>query len=150
MISLRQYYFFAIWLPIIVPVVLLYRVYPLGEETEIDYFSMMFVSAVPFYGVQYLVFLAWIIYKHRKATTNTLREFSLIAPFYFLPFELASIIFAMLLSYIGNDLYDFMFIITICIIVFGYFYVGIAHALGFILTKIGFIKPDSPQTAGNE
>lgn len=155
MITLRQYYFFAIWLPIIVPLVLL-------NVLGVDYKSQLIILG--FYGVvPYIIFTIWAILKYRSSPTEELREFGMVAPLQFGVAYIVQVILviactAIYYTNLSND-YIYMFfwlifmtaVVMFIVIPTAYFYVAIANGLAFILQKIGFIKPEQPSIiSGNE
>lgn len=153
MVSFRQYYFFAIWLPIVLPLVIMNF---LGVEYK-SQFDFLYL-----YGVfPYILFGLFVIYKHNNSEAEKLGKFSSVAPLYFLLFYFVfftlsplfhSKSYTEIISFIEGirsmfllSIYTFPFVIFV-----GYFYVGLVYALYFILRDIGFIKLDKYQIKGKK
>ena len=140
-IRLRQYYFLALFLPVVLPPFLF--VYPLhnnsGNELPILFYAVIFGM------IQYIVFALWSLFKYRGATPSELRAFSFKAPIAFIPFYAVGFILANIISSFELPSFDSMLILLVlsllCIPI-GYFYVALAHLLGRILEKTGFIEQE--------
>ncbi len=140
-ISLRQYYFLALWLPIVIPPFLF--VYPLHNTTR-SQFSFLFYGVI-FGMIQYVVFVLWSLFKYRVATTKELKAFSFKAPISFIPFYAVGFILANMISNIappGLDSLLIILVLSLLCIPIGYFYVALAHIIGRLLEKIGFIEEE--------
>ena len=163
MFSLRQYYFFALWLPIIVPAIFYIIPIIIPDISYIENWKMIEndVSSLPPFilysflsafcgGVQYVMFAFWASFHYRNATARELSKFSLKAPFLFTPICWMGV-FIFSINYIffikDRNTFDIFFdssqfalLISLFSIPIGYFYVALAHGLGFILNKLGVIK----------
>ena len=156
MITLRQYYFFAILLPIIVPAIpwsLAYLNIEFVNSNLVAFVVHIIMISTFVYVPQYIFFLVWAFLKYRKESNENIRRFSFKAPLYFLLFEVLGLLLVMIYNIsevTATDVTEASGILVFfasLAIVFGYSYVALAHSLAFILQKIGFIKPE-PEAAG--
>ena len=140
-ISLRQYYYFALWLPVIFPSFSFLLIYHIPDIQTVDFL---------FYGVlfgivQYVVFALWTVFKYRGAVIRELKQFSYTAPFSFIPFYAAGFLLVSVFTHGGIPSIDSIFITLvfslICIPV-GYFYIVLAYIIELIMEKIGFIEEE--------
>lgn len=140
MISLRQYYFFALWFPLIAPIV--YMIFSaISGELPDDYYIPLIIYCPP-----YFIFLKYAFIKLREPDIATFFSFTLRVPFYFAAvfsfyFALYVIITAIFTPHtgIGGITEGFAMIIT-AIIIISYFYIGIMHSLAFVFKKLKVIK----------
>ncbi|MEQ1705931.1 MAG: hypothetical protein ABL867_08195 [Rickettsiales bacterium] len=139
-ISLRQYYYLALLFPLVFPPFLFF---PL-PETNKEGMPILFYLVV-FGIIQYVIFMVWSLFKYRGAVAKELQEFSYLAPFYFIPFYAVGFILGIMLSNIsppGIDMFLMMLVTCLLSIPVGYCYVTLAHIIGRILEKIGFIEKE--------
>ena len=151
-ISLRNYYLFAIWLPFIVPSVIIGLDNIFLHSEIVNLLGGFLFSPLIFGGVQYLGFALWATYHYRKSSVEELKKFSLKAPLYFIPLCILGIlIFYITIGWITTFRYystensagsylGISFFISLVVILYGYFYVALAHSLGFLLKKFNLIK----------
>lgn len=134
-ITLRQYYFFALWLPVIFsPIFLAYFV----RDIKTNFFAL-----ATFGIIQYVVFALWSLFKYQGATAEELKKFSLSAPFSFVPFYAAGFILTYVLVNIDIprlDVFAMALVLSLICVPVGKFYVLIANIIAKILEKIGFIE----------
>ena len=140
MVSLRQYYVFALWLPLIIPAIFL--VAPIiPQELRLAVFMVALV-----FGVQYVMFAIWASCRHRNSTAEELAKFGRKAPLLFVPFCMIWFVAYIFYEqhymqhlYQGHDIPNILSLSFFAIPI-GYFYVGLAHILTFILKKLKVIK----------
>lgn len=147
-ISLRDYYFNALRLPLVIHsalfVILLiisWNDKPIHYNPILDILLKPIVLGIP----QYIIFLSWIRSRYRNATVKELKKTILKSPFLFSPIYLAGFIIAAVIGMLlTNDFrlppLFFILIILLYVIIIGYFYVALAHVIGFILKKLNMIK----------
>lgn len=142
--TLMQFYHFALWLPVILPVVMWsFSYYPVDRKFVHDTPFPIFFNLIIFGVVQYTVFALWTLYKYRGATTLILRQISFTMPMSFAPFYAIGFLLAYMLSgftIIGIDTILIALVFGLLSIPVGYFYVLTVRILEWILTKTGFIK----------
>lgn len=142
-ISLKQYYFFAIWLPVILPPFL--WVYPLRNMfTGGSQFSLAFYGAV-FGIVQYIPFALWNIFKFWYSDPREMKQFTATAPFSFVPFYAAGLLVIYTLSNMqlpSIDTFLVTIILSLASILFAYFYIILSAIIEFFLKKTGFIREE--------
>jgi hypothetical protein len=139
-ISLRQYYYLALLLPLALPPFLFF---PLpdtnGEKSSILFYLVVF-------GVlQYAIFMVWSMFKYRGAVAKELKDFSMVAPFYFVPFYAVGFILGNMLENIAPPSFEsflMLLVPTLFSIPIAYCYVILAHLIGRVLEKIGFIRKE--------
>jgi hypothetical protein len=144
MISLRQYYYIALWLPLIVPFLMWGLTYNIHDK---DFFIrtpfFLFFSAVKYSWLQYVVFASWTMYKYKKALTRELKKFSLEAPIAFIPYFAIGFLLQDMVLHLHIPSIDSLFftlILSLVCLPFGYFYVALSYSLQWVLEKTGFIK----------
>ncbi len=140
-LSLRQYYILALFLPIILsPLLFVYPLYNSGDaKFSIGFYLLIFGMA------QYVVFALWSIFKYRRATAKELKDFSFKAPISFIPFYASGFIVGNIISTISLPSFDsilILLVLSLLCVPIGYFYVALAHIIGRILKKIGFIEEE--------
>lgn len=139
-LSLRQFYYLAMLLPLVFPPFLFF---PLPEANGARR-SLLFYLVV--FGIlQYAVFMVWSMFKYRGAVAKELKDFSMLAPLYFVPFYAVGFMLGNMLQNIappGFDSFLMLLVPTLVSIPVGYCYVTLAHLIGRILEKIGFIRKE--------
>ncbi|MEZ5690698.1 MAG: hypothetical protein R3D71_03405 [Rickettsiales bacterium] len=146
-LSLRQYYHLAIWLPIVVPLLLwAIGMRPVNQELFQTGNSSTFFYLVVFGVIQYFIFACWSIFKYRGASALELKKVAFAAPIAFVPYYA----FGFLIIYtIANfDLPGFpVFLVVILLSVVclpvGYLYVGLSKIIQMILERTGVINQES-------
>jgi hypothetical protein len=140
-ITLRQYYYVALWLPIIFPpFLLIYSLHDIGISSSHKSFS-----AGLFGIIQYIIFALWNIFKYRDAVAWELKQFAFKAPFYFIPFYAIGFIVIYMIMNIDIPRYDVILVamsLSLLCVPVGYLYVFLSYIIELILEKIGFIKED--------
>jgi hypothetical protein len=138
-ITLRQYYYFALWLPVVFPPFLL--VYSL-HDIKTSNFSGAFSGGL-FGVIQYVVFALWNLFKYREAPLGELRGFSFKAPFSFIPFYAVGFVLINMIANIAIPDFDVILVVlslSLLCVPIGYFYVLLSYIIERILEKIGFIS----------
>ncbi len=161
MITLRQYHFATLWIPLIIPVsYLLFTIvnllYTSGKSLEID--NWMFINIFFWlYFFPYILFIIIMASKKKifKANLNEFSSFGKTSPIYFTLFYCAYFIvfmgFFMILSLgeptvHGSHSQNFRFIsnfiayVAPIVFIVSYLYVALAYGLGFLLKKTKLIK----------
>lgn len=142
--TLMQFYHFALWLPVILPVVMWsFGHYPVDRRFAHNTPFPIFFNLITFGVIQYIVFAFWMLYKHRGASSLLLRQISFAAPMSFAPFYVIGFLLAYMLSsftIIGIDTVLIALVLGLISIPVGYFYVLAVRVLEWILIKTGFIK----------
>ncbi len=82
-ISLRNYYLFALWLPIIVPAIF-WVIDLYGNPGIVRAIFFFLYASVLFGGIQYLIFVLLITYKFFNKNFIELKKFILKTPVYFM------------------------------------------------------------------
>lgn len=139
-ISLRQYYYLAMLLPLAFPPFLFFPL-PAANDEGMPILFYLVVFGV----IQYAVFMVWSLFKYRGAVAKELKDFSLMAPFYFVPFYAVGFILGSMLQSISPPGFESILMLlvpTLISIPIGYCYVTLAHLIGRILEKIGFIEKE--------
>ncbi len=139
-LTLRQYYHLALLLPLAFPPFLFF---PLPETSKegMPIIFYLFVFGV----IQYVVFLFWVLFKYRGAVAKELKDFSLVAPLYFVPFYAVGFVLGNMLASISPPSFESVLMVLVPALVsipIGYCYVTAAHLIGRILEKIGFIRKE--------
>lgn len=129
----RQYYYFALWLPVIFPPFLFFSS------------SQIIFNLTVFGTIQYVVFALFYIFKYRGATTRELKRFAVTAPLTFIPFYVSG--FLLLYMAFNAEIPSFdVFMITLVFsllcIPFGYCYVLLSYIIEVILEKLGIIEDE--------
>ncbi len=151
-ISLRNYYLCGLWLPVIIPAAILgVDIFLYNTISVLGYFLLasMFVG-----GIQYLFFALWATYRYHKSSTEELEKFILKSPVRFIPVcALGVLIFFMIgdiINYSSNyalfnlgSLLISSLGVSLFSVPYGYFYIGITYATGFLLKKLNLIKTDA-------
>ncbi len=152
-IPLRNYYLFALWLPLIVPAII-FIIYRHDTNTGIatNILPIFFYASVIFGGVQYLGFILWATYRYHKSSAEELEEFFYKAPVQFIPICASGILIFFivvdLLKY--HSLTSLVFsissnivpaiMISALAVPYGYFYIALTHVLKFFLIEFYLIK----------
>ncbi len=142
--TLMQFYQFALWLPIILPLVLWGSGhYPVDRKFANNTPFPIFFNLITFGIIQYFVFALWMLYKYRGASSLLIRQISFAAPMSFAPFYVIGFLLAYMLSsftMIGIDTVLISLVLGLISIPVGYFYVLAVRLLEWILIKTGFIQ----------
>lgn len=142
--SLMQFYHFALWLPVILPVVMWsFGHYPVDRKFINNTPFPVFANLIIFGVVQYTVFALWTLYKYRGASSLLLRQISFTIPMSFAPFYAIGFLLAYMLSsftMIGIDTVLIALVLGLISIPVGYCYVISVRILEWVLIKTGFIN----------
>lgn len=136
-ISLRGYYLFSLTLPYIFPLII-YVVMRLLEVRSslvgIFIFAAAFVYALPYF----LFMVGAITWLYKKTAQDISRKLWLL-PFFFMPVVL--LVFALLEGFTFRPSSLNMLVqLAITTLVYGYFYVLLAHGLAWILLKCRLVR----------
>jgi hypothetical protein len=116
----------------------------------------------PFYGIPYIVFTVFVIFRCIKLKDSDFVKFIIKSPLYFSLFyfiwflTILSIVFLKGAILLGEEwnifpAFGLSLMTQLFVLPIAYIYVFFARFLYFILQKIGFIKPEQPQIiSGNE
>lgn len=136
-ISSRQYYYFALWLPVFFPPFLLFKPW---HEMQLNLFNL-----VVFGIIQYVIFALWSMFKYRGATIGELKRFPVTAPLLFVPFYAAGFILIYIYNYLPRfDVLMMVLVLSLISIPVGYVYVFLFHVVEIMLKKSGVIQDDFP------
>jgi hypothetical protein len=140
----RSFYLLVIWLPVILPVllILLEDNTSLGKThlRELLGSTLLIVGfSIVIAGVQYIVFAIGLIFFLRKKSNAFIACISWLLPILFLPVMFAGILLIFDGSLNSEDRWYWHSLAGITLGL-GYFYVILAHALGFIFTKCKLIR----------
>lgn len=149
-ITLRQYCYLSILLPIILPLIAMTPKFFWGYDCPSP--ASMFCILSMVFGVTivglptYIVLVLLFLYKARRMTTDQMVQHSYFAPLYFMLIGLVVFplnFFIMTGEIVALDkAIGFYLILFIPSLIYGYFYVWLAHLLGWILTECGMIVAD--------
>ncbi len=135
-ITLMQYYNFALWLPVILPLFLWSSgISPANGK--------WFFNLVTFGVLQYIAFAGWTIYKYFGASSLQLKKISFSAPISFPPFYAVGFILAYMVSDFtlpGIDTVMVAVSLSLLAIPVGYCYVVMVHLSAWLLQEIGVIR----------
>lgn len=146
-ISLRSYYLFALWLPLIVPAI--FWVIDLYGNPGIVRAIFFFLYASVLFGeIQYLIFVLLITYKYFNKNFIELKKFILKTPVYFMAICLVTnSFFFIIVQPSHNNSYNTFSTILLCssivsifVLIFGYLYVGFSFLLCYFLKILKIIK----------
>lgn len=156
-IPLRNYYLFALWLPFILPAIII------GIDEiimhKISGLGWVFLISVIFGGVQYLGFALWAFYRYYKSSVKELERFFLKAPLHFIPICALGILILFIIQDISrynllieipeyySNLSRYIIssaLISLFVIPYGYFYLSLTHIFKFVLKKLNIIKCNAP------
>ncbi len=145
-ISLMQFYYVALWLPVIIPLFLWgLGIYPVDRKFMGNTKFPVFLYLVLFGVLQYIVFALWTLYKYRGVNTLMLGKISFTTPISFAPFYGIGFILAhMMANFLlpSVDLIAMALVLSLLSIPVGYFYVVMVKILEWFLQKIGFIRKE--------
>lgn len=152
-INRKTWYYFALFLPLLFPLALLYTDEFLSPQINytglhpalrmgfefIRSIGFYLCSAVIFGGIQYLVFLAGVIWWGRRKTSDDFGRYAWLLPILFTP--ICGLGLALQLTPQGTLLNRLNFGLSIALfsLPIGYFYVGVTVLLTRILQAIGWI-----------
>ncbi len=139
MLSLKQYYYLAIWLPLVFPLLFISK---LEGSTFIHCYYILG-------GIPYLFFMVFIFFKFHSKTIEFIEKEAWLLPLKFIPF-CAALIFlgSFIIGITHPDHFGMMMIMAagfaglqgIIVLIAGYFYVTITFALAELLRDLRVIK----------
>lgn len=150
-ISLKNYYLFALWLPLIIPAII-YITDPHEANRGIgdNILPALFYASAIVGGAQYLVFALWTSYRYHKSSADELEDFFYKAPVQFVPICAAGVLLFFIIGDLNSSHPSFpyglgniligSFIISLPAIPYGYFYVFLTIVLKSLLTGLDIVK----------